>query len=285
MVAGIEAETSSMHTIPIILDRMPQQQKAKTQNDDWTGQSNQAERRRRQNRLNQRAYSESDLMFGVSPRTDQGIAGKRKEAESQQVPPIEHVKGCAWHVAHNEVNSTPGKEISKLRQYPVNYDPLTGPWQSFSAAIMSAEPQIWALAQVALHLKDDYEKSDRSINQFRKWVERDHLTSSPTSDHVLTLIKFNVFRALVHNAITLNLSVESTLEDNALSPFASKSKSENPFMPLLPAVLQPTLIQRQIPHHPWLDLLPVPRMRDNIILAGEDYDGFDLCKDLCGLFN
>lgn len=112
------------------------------------------------------------------------------------------------------------------------------------------------------------------------------MTGSPTADQVLILIKFNIFRALVNNAVTLGFQVESALEDNALSPFAAKSRYENHLTTLkIPTALQPTPIQCQIPHHPWFDLLPVPRMRDNLILAAGGYDDLQLCEDLCGLFN
>ncbi|KAL2220361.1 hypothetical protein M432DRAFT_315163 [Thermoascus aurantiacus ATCC 26904] len=40
--------------------------------------------------------------------------------------------------------------------------------------------------------------------------------------------------------------------------------------------------RRTVPHHPWLDLLPVPRMRDNLLLAGDSFDDTRLCHDLGG---
>ena len=43
----------------VSLGRMPQQAHVLNLQDDWTGKSSSAERRRLQNRLNQRAYSES----------------------------------------------------------------------------------------------------------------------------------------------------------------------------------------------------------------------------------
>ncbi|KAL4789010.1 hypothetical protein BDV19DRAFT_383450 [Aspergillus venezuelensis] len=46
-----------------------------------------------------------------------------------------------------------------------------------------------------------------------------------------------------------------------------------------PPTLRPTPIQRHIPHHPWLDFLPFPRMRDNLIKASEHWDDEELCLD------
>ncbi|EUC46541.1 hypothetical protein COCMIDRAFT_35894 [Bipolaris oryzae ATCC 44560] len=39
----------------------------------------------------------------------------------------------------------------------------------------------------------------------------------------------------------------------------------------VPGNLVPTVVQLSIRHHPWLDLFPLPRMRDNLLLATNSY--------------
>ena len=48
---------------PIVLSHMPQQTNVRKPSDDWTGQSNQLERKRRQNRLNQREHRENAWLW------------------------------------------------------------------------------------------------------------------------------------------------------------------------------------------------------------------------------
>lgn len=74
------------------------------------------------------------------------------------------------------------------------------------------------------------------------------------------------------------------MNDDALSPFNSASIFQN-FTLAIPLSLHPTELQCQIPHHPWIDLLPIPRMRDNLLRAGDSYDDIELCGDLVGFFN
>ena len=57
MAADLEVGDGA--AVPILLECMLQQEKIECPDDDWTGKCNQAERRRRQNRLNQRAHSGS----------------------------------------------------------------------------------------------------------------------------------------------------------------------------------------------------------------------------------
>ena len=48
----------------------------------------------------------------------------------------------------------------------------------------------------------------------------------------------------------------------------------------MPASLRPTTLQQTVEHHPWIDLFPIPRLRDNFLRAGDSFDEADLCNDL-----
>lgn len=104
---------------------------------------------------------------------------------------------------------------------------------------------------------------------------------SPGTDLLLNLTQLNFTRALMENIRVLGLNSEK-LHDDALSPFNTAGPWQYDLEHLLPRSLQPTAIQRSISHHPWLDLLPVPQMRDNLIRAGEEYDETQLCLDMKG---
>ena len=106
---------------------------------------------------------------------------------------------------------------------------------------------------------------------------------SPKTDHLLVLVKFNVFRAMMSNGSDLGYEPGKSMDDEALSPFSDPSKSAMALP--IPASLQPTKLQRQIVHHPWIDTIPIPGMRDNLLRAGDSYDDAELCADLVGLYN
>jgi len=74
------------------------------------------------------------------------------------------------------------------------------------------------------------------------------------------------------------------MDDEALSPFADPSARADE-CGKIPAALRPTQLQRQVQHHPWIDLLPVPEMRDNLLRAGDTFDDMELCGDLVGFFS
>ncbi|OJJ42689.1 hypothetical protein ASPZODRAFT_137076 [Penicilliopsis zonata CBS 506.65] len=111
---------------------------------------------------------------------------------------------------------------------------------------------------------------------------------TPTADHLLTLTKLNVYRALVSNTATLGIPLSQMWDDEALSPFTHVF----PLPPMakpqdgksLPLALQPTVLQRTTPHHPWIDFFPLPRMRDNLIRALSLYDEDALCVDILGFW-
>jgi hypothetical protein len=105
------------------------------------------------------------------------------------------------------------------------------------------------------------------------------LEGSPRTDLLLTLIKFNIFRALMTNDQTLGLD-KQWLQCVAVSPFYQSHETTKESMQNCPVNLKPTSLQCNVEHHPWIDLLPDPIMRNNILLLGDNYDDEPLCHDI-----
>jgi hypothetical protein len=125
-------------------------------------------------------------------------------------------------------------------------------------------------------------ESQGIITALQQWIKCQNIACSPRTDCLLVLVKFNVFRALINNGKELGFTTAGEyLDDDALSPFVKPMRPEKS----LPPALRPTESQCQTHHHPWLDLLPDPVMRDNIIRASGSFDEEDLCADLIGLYS
>lgn len=94
---------------------------------------------------------------------------------------------------------------------------------------------------------------------------------APVAEH-------NVRRAMCLNATHLGLTLKM-LQDDIVSPF-------NVFSPSafgtaeLPPTLQPTMLQSQVIHHPWIDLFPIQSVRDAILTRVDAFDEDVLCHDL-----
>ncbi|KAB8301388.1 hypothetical protein EYC80_003262 [Monilinia laxa] len=109
-------------------------------------------------------------------------------------------------------------------------------------------------------------------------------TSIPADSYLLTLLHFNVIRALTINVEILKLPV-GRMDDDILSPFNISSTSQYPPSDLLtlPPALQPTNLQISIEHHPEIDIFPFPQCRDNLLAALSEGDGWDdvgFCRDM-----
>jgi hypothetical protein len=100
-----------------------------------------------------------------------------------------------------------------------------------------------------------------------------------TQDHSMPLIEYNVIRAALTNIAILNL-----LE--VIVPPTCRNNYDNLtlFPPPVgrPSSLESTETQRWILHEAWIDVLPCPQMRDNIIKAGHLVDKREFCRDLIG---
>jgi hypothetical protein len=116
------------------------------------------------------------------------------------------------------------------------------------------------------------------------------LTFPLSTDHLLHLVQYNVFRAFVSNKQTLNLLLTGQ-NDRRMSPttcpISGPYRDDTcvfPLNPNIPAALTPTLYQQAHPHPIWINLLPFPRMRDNMIRRQGRFDHWELLTDLIGEF-
>lgn len=66
-----------------------------------------------------------------------------------------------------------------------------------------------------------------------------------------------------------------------LSPFTLKHDPQY-WSKVLPPPLQPTALQANLPHHPYVDVLACAKMRDVILQFGAAIDAHELCADLMG---
>ncbi|KAK2758218.1 hypothetical protein FQN54_004062 [Arachnomyces sp. PD_36] len=86
-------------------------------------------------------------------------------------------------------------------------------------------------------------------------------------DHTLPIPPLTLLRAAL--TVATRLGIASSLWDfTSISPFYTGTTSPSPSQPTpsnLPSNLHPTPTQHLLPHHPLLDLLPWPTVRDKLI--------------------
>ncbi|TGJ81365.1 hypothetical protein E0Z10_g7400 [Xylaria hypoxylon] len=139
----------------------------------------------------------------------------------------------------------------------------------------------------------DFEKVEKAINirdpqswathplilAFEAFIYQNWLISAPRPALLPDLIQFNYARAIMANGTILGLT-SSQLHDDAISYFHVAGPWP---VGVLPAGLQPTDLQRRALHHPWLDMIPIPQMRDNLMRRGVDsFDDEHLCHAMRG---
>ncbi|KAH6696969.1 hypothetical protein F5X68DRAFT_226368 [Plectosphaerella plurivora] len=108
---------------------------------------------------------------------------------------------------------------------------------------------------------------------------------NPTPDDLPMLTRVNVVDAIFKNARTLYTSSEPLAGNNYWSPFTLQGPELPDLSGGIPPALRPTALQREVQHKLWVDILPIPGLRDNIlraIKAGE-CEPRKLCSELlCG---
>jgi hypothetical protein len=118
--------------------------------------------------------------------------------------------------------------------------------------------------------------------QYEASARKDYALGSPRVDQLLTLIQFNVFRALVDNTSVLRFTMD-WLDEEAISPWCEGVPESR--VSFCPASLRPTFLQQEISHHPWIDLFPIPQMRNNLLQRYGNFDETALCNDLVDFYD
>lgn len=104
---------------------------------------------------------------------------------------------------------------------------------------------------------------------------------SPSLADLNGVVRFNVFQAfgLIAQALGFN---NDWLTYEATSPFCTPREYAPPAR--RPYSMNPTFLQLNVEHHPWIDFFPCPRLRDNLLAAlvpgREMLDEDHLCRDV-----
>ncbi|GKZ72797.1 diacylglycerol O-acyltransferase 2 [Aspergillus niger] len=238
----------------VTLRPMPQLEHLWTPEDDWTGVSDRTHRRRLQNRLNQRAYR----------RKHKAATGNSSSSSSSLSPSSSSTQTLIPHssTTHHHHPTTPPTSTSD------EFDDLH--------------------CHLAPH------NFHQIRHAFTILATQSYLTNSPRLEHLLSLSRLNVHRAINDNIRILGMTPAWLRPDDALSIFNNNTIiTNNPsFLPdvdisTLPESLRPTALQRLVPHHPWLDFFPFPEMRDRLIVAATAgyLDEDELCRDLMAFWD
>lgn len=113
---------------------------------------------------------------------------------------------------------------------------------------------------------------DATVSRLRVFAAqalKSYSAGQPRADHLLTVLHLNFIRSMTANASALGLRVE-WLNCTSVSPLGMIGPIDQLTATCpspCPSNLIPTVLQKKIPHHPWIDLFPLASMRDNFLLA------------------
>ncbi|KAI1395816.1 hypothetical protein F4819DRAFT_169738 [Hypoxylon fuscum] len=240
-----QADTQQSRSSRTVPGCIPQLTEVWNPGDDWTGITDPAERKKRQNRLNQRIWRQ---------------LRKQKVQLPRRPPPPQLVAAVI------------------PRSTTADQEPPEAPEGIDSIVDDGTVRQQGHLIHVCPR------RRAKTYHLTREAYE-DYRMSTPNPSCLSVLIRLNVVHAIAQNAATLGFPLEKLCHDDLISPFNALGP-RHPKVSGLPAScpesLQPTPMQVALRHHPWIDLFPIPVMRDNVLHAVVSgiFDEDELCCDL-----
>ncbi|GFG24135.1 hypothetical protein IFM61606_04035 [Aspergillus udagawae] len=124
------------------------------------------------------------------------------------------------------------------------------------------------------------------LERFATAAYQSYSLGCPRIDRLLVLTKANVYRAFLDNITLLGLVADGICSANILSPFNLHGPVRaTQTTVIIPPSLRPTSYQRSVPHHPWLDFFPHPKVRDNLLSRQGRFSKHKFCLDIMGFWN
>ncbi|RGP63756.1 aryl-alcohol dehydrogenase [Fusarium sporotrichioides] len=225
--------------------------------DDWTGVTNQSKRKKLQNRLNQRAYRQYIL-------AEQYCPSQLSLNCLTILHPIEDVDKSCNEAIRDEVQQGTSIVPSEGARYGTDSKIA----DLFEGCVLLTCP-----------------RRIRHISGLIRQAYEDYSLHAPRPTYLQILIRLNVLNGLARNAVCIGFPPEGLCRDEAISPYSTdgpqRHNSPRPATSC-PSALQPTFLQTTVVHHPWIDLLPFPQLRDNILMDMEVglLNDDELCEDL-----
>lgn len=108
----------------------------------------------------------------------------------------------------------------------------------------------------------------------------EYTMNTPRVSQLPFLITVNINIAFANNATLIGFDRALICMDDSISIFNQSGPS--PASSTRPQTLEPTPMQSNVVHHPWFDVFPFPKFRDNIIqaVATGVLDDDDLCANI-----
>ncbi|KAE8445267.1 hypothetical protein EG329_013639 [Mollisiaceae sp. DMI_Dod_QoI] len=242
---------------------MIQRTEVRDKEEDWTGKNSTALRRKLQNRLNKRASR------NPPPPPSSG----QSRDTNHPLPSLGRRKNEALHAAALTAYPEPEPEPNldpptseQIQHLPCIRLPTTTHFEI-------AKRPYGHLPNICLH--SSLRQRVTSASSFASFLS----FPLPVDQKLLTLLHFNLVRALTKNILILGLDPERMNEDLD-SPWTVVGEGEGLRSEEVPEGMRPTRLQRRVRHHPEADIFPFPEYRDNMILAGEEIDDMELCMDV-----
>ncbi|KAH7011054.1 hypothetical protein EDB80DRAFT_571700 [Ilyonectria destructans] len=233
------------------LDRFQDLPDLRNAEDDWTGVTSTAQRRRLQNRLNQRAWRRRQKPDRLQAT---GLC------DTSTILPNQLQEGlfAVEEVLIGAKQQTNGN----AKDFPIYAKGLS--------LITKAHEMVF-------------------LRGFLGLAYEEYTLHAPRPSSLPLLIRINLLNALACNATKLSISPDGLCCADLISPFnlLGPSLPDNSQLSSTdyPSALQPTSLQRSVVHHPWIDLLPFATLRDNLLqfIALGMLDDDELCCDILGL--